>query len=137
MTGISTKSVYAAEALYALGKAGDENLMTIRQISDAAGISKNFLEQILLLLKKSGMLSSVKGPHGGYRLERPLSEIHLSELMEILENDAFENPYSGGDSALELFWKERSEDLKKALNVPLSEILECGKRVSGKLDFVI
>ncbi len=137
MIGISTKTVYAVAALYELGSGSPDKLMKIKDIASQTDISQNFLEQILLELKKNGILLSVKGAHGGYRLAKPLAEIELKDIMKVLENDAFGSPCKTEKPALKLFWEERNKEVEKLFEVPLSELEVCQQRVNQTLDYSI
>ena len=137
MIGISTKTVYAVAALYELGSGPEEKLMKIKEIAQQTEISKNFLEQILLELKKSGFLLSVKGAHGGYRLAKPLSDILLKEIMMVLENDAFSSPCKTENPALKLFWEEMNMEAETLFSVPLSQLYTCQQRVNDTFSYSI
>jgi Rrf2 family protein len=137
MIGTSTKTLYAVAALYELGSGPSEKLMKIREIAKEAHVPQNFLEQILLELRKNGILASVKGAHGGYRLAKPLSKIFLREIMEILESDAFNTPCKTGNPALKLFWEEMDEKVKKLFDVPLSELDAYQQRANDTLNYII
>ena len=65
MIGISSKTIYAVAALQELGSIPDKEVLKIKEIAANASIPQNFLEQILLELKKQGLLTSIKGAHGG------------------------------------------------------------------------
>ncbi|HHD78391.1 MAG TPA: transcriptional regulator, partial [Epsilonproteobacteria bacterium] len=58
MIGISSKTVYAVAALQELGDIQDDSVLKIKEIAANANIPQNFLEQILLELKKQGLLTS-------------------------------------------------------------------------------
>ncbi len=137
MIGISTKTVYAVAALYELGSGPAEKLMKIKEIARQTDISQNFLEQILLELKKSGFLLSVKGAHGGYRLAKPLSEIFLKEIMMVLENDAFTSPCKTENPALKLFWEEMNAEAEALFAVPLSQLYACQQKANNTLNYSI
>lgn len=137
MIGISTKTVYAVAALYELGSGPAEKLMKIKDIAQKTSISQNFLEQILLELKKSGFLLSVKGAYGGYRLAKPLSDILLKDIMAVLENDAFSSPCKTENPALKLFWEDMNEEAEKLFSVPLSQLHACQQRANNTLNYSI
>jgi Rrf2 family protein len=83
--GPSTRSEYACLALIDLAQNQGDGVCTIRDISRRRKIPKKYLEQILLTLKRSGYLSSRKGPTGGYRLARPASRITLAEIIRLMD----------------------------------------------------
>ena len=137
MIGLSTKTIYAVAALYELGSGPADKLMKIRDIAQQSDIPQNFLEQILLELKKKGFLLSFKGARGGYRLAKPLSDILLKDIMMVLENDAFESPCKSGNPVLKLFWEERNEEIERVFEVPLSELYNCEQRANSALNYYI
>ncbi|WP_425400354.1 RrF2 family transcriptional regulator [Aeoliella sp.] len=69
----------------------------IRRVAAEHGIPSRFLVQILLELKRAGLVSSTRGAAGGYQLARAPDEISLGEVIAVLEgNDATEEIESGG-----------------------------------------
>ncbi len=83
---ISHKAKYALRALVLLARerAADEAL-TIADISHRQTIPKKFLEQILLDLKRHGLLESRRGKNGGYALLRPADQITFGEVLRIID----------------------------------------------------
>ncbi len=57
----------------------------LREISERQDVSMKYLEQLVTPLRVAGLVKSTRGPHGGYHLTRPPSEITLHEIIEILE----------------------------------------------------
>ena len=83
---LSTKSEYACLALITLSKAHEKDeLYTILQIANENNIPKKYLEQILLILKRAGLLKSYKGPSGGYKLSRNPETITLAEVIRLMD----------------------------------------------------
>ncbi|WP_250472467.1 Rrf2 family transcriptional regulator [Caballeronia sp. GAFFF1] len=62
-------------------------LSTIREISDAYGISKNHLMKIVQQLGDLGWVETVRGRHGGLRLAARLRELTIGEIVRVTEND--------------------------------------------------
>jgi Rrf2 family protein len=58
--------------------------LLVRDIAEREGLSVAYVEKILWTLSRSGIVESVRGPKGGYRLTRPCSEISLGEVMRVL-----------------------------------------------------
>jgi Rrf2 family protein len=71
--------------MLALGRRYGEGSMLISALAKQESIPIKFLELILLDLKGHDLLSSKKGPHGGYQLSRPPSTITLGSLIRIME----------------------------------------------------
>lgn len=137
MLGLSSKTLYAVAALYELQMQGGDKPCKIKTIASGANIPQNFLEQILLTLKKSGILTSVKGAHGGYKLHRSLEDITLKEIIEILEDGYFQLESKTDDAVLELFWTDIQKQSLAHFDIPLSKLQDYRDRVSQTLDFSI
>lgn len=60
------------------------------EIARAQGMSLDYAQQVLQRLRKGGVIESVRGPSGGYRLTRPAKEISLREIFVAAEGDTFE-----------------------------------------------
>jgi Rrf2 family protein len=82
---ISQKAKYALRALVALGRAPAGTSLMIADIARAEGIPKKFLEQILLLLKREGLVDSRRGRLGGYILLRSAGEITFGEVLRLVD----------------------------------------------------
>lgn len=82
---LSKKTKYAFHALIYLGKNRDQKTILIQDIAAAYGISHKFLENILLELKKAGILGSKKGKGGGYYLINEPKEVALSKVIRLLD----------------------------------------------------
>jgi Rrf2 family protein len=82
---ISQKAKYALRALVCLQKAGPERSLMIAEISEREAIPKKFLEQILLELKRVGIVDSRRGRHGGYLLLRSAEKITFGEVLRLID----------------------------------------------------
>jgi len=82
---LSTKGEYASRAMLELSKRYEDGPIHSREISKAQEIPQNFLEQILLLLKRAGYLKSRKGRKGGYTLAKPPGEINVAEVIRVMD----------------------------------------------------
>jgi Rrf2 family protein len=82
---ISQKAKYALRALVALAKAEPGAATFIGGIAEAQGIPKKFLEQILLDLKRGGIVQSRRGKAGGYALLKPAGEISFGEVLRLID----------------------------------------------------
>lgn len=84
---VSAKVDYALRALAELAQAESEQRSPMRRedIARAQGIPRDFLENILRELKGVGIVASVRGNKGGFRLGRPAQEIPLAEVIRVLE----------------------------------------------------
>ena len=85
---LSTKGRYAVTALADLalrGESGPKDRVSLGEISERQGISLAYLEQLFARLRRAGLVESVRGPGGGYRLARPAAEITVAEIMTAVD----------------------------------------------------
>src|SRR3954463_14486856 len=82
---ISSKGEYGLRALLDLAQRYGEGPVQSHDIQERQGIDENYLNQILISLRKAGLIESVRGPQGGHRLARPPAQITLLEVVVALE----------------------------------------------------
>lgn len=82
---ISNKARYAFRALLAIADAPPGEAMTSAEIARTYAIPHKFLEQILLDLRKAGILESKRGKSGGYVMLRPADTVTFGEVLRIFE----------------------------------------------------
>ena len=84
---ISTRGRYALRFMIDLAQHKQDEFIPLKDISERQGISIKYLEQITSLLSKYGLLQSVRGPQGGYKLARPKNQYTVGEILRITEGD--------------------------------------------------
>jgi len=82
---ISTRGRYALRMLVDLAQQGGERYVSLGEIAVRQGISKNYLEQIISMLKNSGILIASRGAQGGYRLSKEPEELRVGDLLRFTE----------------------------------------------------
>ena len=82
---LSKKAKYALKALIYLAAETDGEPILISEIAEKENIPKKFLENILLELKKQGILESRKGKGGGYLLNKPADQISFGRIIRIMD----------------------------------------------------
>ena len=82
---ISTKGRYALRFMIDLAQHGTEKYVALKDIAERQHISKKYLEQIVPLLNKSGVLRTNRGHQGGYMLAKAPSEYTVGEILRITE----------------------------------------------------
>jgi len=82
---LTSKGRYAVMAMADLAKVNTSQPISLNEISFRQGISISFLEQIFLKLKKNNLVSSSRGPAGGYLLTRLPEEIKLSSIIKAVD----------------------------------------------------
>jgi Rrf2 family iron-sulfur cluster assembly transcriptional regulator len=90
---ITTRGRYALRASLALAKLGkDGNPVSINILSEEEKISSVFLEQIFFKLRKAGIVSSVRGPGGGFCFARSLEKLTVKDLLDAAGEDLNVSP---------------------------------------------
>lgn len=82
---LAQRSRYALRSLLYLVEDGGGVPVQLARIAETQKIPPNYLELIMLDLKKAGLIKSLRGPRGGYQLKRPASEISFGEIVRALE----------------------------------------------------
>lgn len=82
---LSTKAQYAVRAMVSLNLYGDEGPVSIKDISSRESISLTYLEQLFVKLRRGEIVTSVRGPGGGYRLARPAAQIRIDQIIDSVE----------------------------------------------------
>lgn len=96
---LSRTVAYALDAVFQLAETVQDGPVPCRQLATEGRMPERFLLQILRNLVNHGILASVRGVIGGYRLQRPLDEISLLELIEAVEGPVFSSvPVTDGMS---------------------------------------
>ena len=107
---LSTKSEYALMALADLAAHHGPDLVKIQDIAKRQGVSRKYLERILLTLRKGGYLRSQRGKRGGYGLARPARRISLAEIVRLMDG-----PIASVRSASKYFYAHTPIERNKAL----------------------
>jgi len=81
----SNKSVYALRALFDLAYHGGEQPVQVKEISDREGIPTRYLEQIFQDLKRADLVTSKRGPKGGYRLAEDPETISVLRVLDAID----------------------------------------------------
>jgi len=82
---LTTKGRYAVTAMLDLSLNFDLGAITLADISDRQGISLSYLEQLFARLRKQGLVSSSRGPGGGYRLSRESGAITVMDVISAVD----------------------------------------------------
>ena len=78
---LSTKGRYAMVALADIALQPDGTLVTLAEISKRQDVSLPYLEQLFVKLRRAGLVTSVRGPGGGYKLAKSASDIRVSDVL--------------------------------------------------------
>ncbi len=82
---LSTRARYGLKAMADIAANEKKGTVSLNQIAKRNGISENYLEQLIAVLKKAGLVNSIRGAGGGYTLGKSPEEITVCEVLEVLE----------------------------------------------------
>ena len=137
MSLLSTKGIYGLHAMYQLFITKSDKPMQIKEISSKADIPQNYLEQLLATLRKSGLVESIRGAGGGYRLSKEPEGIMCSDILEALEGTIcqVENPLK--NEAMNLFWSESSAKIREVFEITLKELCAYDEKTAQNFVYYI
>lgn len=127
---VTSKGRYGLKAMLDIADhGGTGRLIKSREISERQQIPFKYLEQIINILKKGGLLISVRGSEGGYRLSKSAHEITIYDVLHTLEGDLsiIDKNDSSWAKKQGSFWQELENSLIEKLNVSLSSFAEKSK----------
>jgi Rrf2 family protein len=101
---ISQKGLYALQAMMMLARHHRQGAIKIRDIAYEEVLPEKFLELILLELKNARMVESVRGAKGGYQLRRDPAEVHLSEIIRLVDGPLA--PFGDAEQLRELIHRD-------------------------------
>jgi Rrf2 family transcriptional regulator, iron-sulfur cluster assembly transcription factor len=144
---LTTKGRYAVTAMLDLALHHGQGPINLADISSRQGISLSYLEQLFSRLRKQGLVSSSRGPGGGYSLGRPAEEISVSDVIRAVDEpvDATrchgKKNCHGEDRCLTHdLWEELSQQITDFLsNISLASLVERGsvKKLSERQEHVL
>ena len=94
---LTTKGRYAVTAMLDLALHGGNGPVSLADISGRQDISLSYLEQLFAKLRRNELVSSVRGPGGGYKLSRGGQEIYVAQIIDAV-NEAVDATGCGGNS---------------------------------------
>ena len=128
---VSTRAQYGMRALVEVALAG-ETPVSLKTIAQRQDLSHQYLEQIFSHLRRAGIVESVRGAHGGYRLARPAAQIDCLEVVELLEGsvapvaclDDNESCLRVGQCSTEFLWRKVDTAVRQVLGgVTLADLV--------------
>ena len=137
---ISTKGRYGLRALIDLAQYSEIEPVSISSIATRQGISERYLEQLMTLLKKAGLIKSIRGAGGGYVLAKEMSDISVGDVLRALEGNldpvecaAFNQQDScqaAGGCVTKYVWQRINESINRTVDeINLKQLVEESKCV--------
>ncbi|HIP31059.1 MAG TPA: Rrf2 family transcriptional regulator [Sulfurospirillum arcachonense] len=137
MSLISTKGMYGLSAMYELSLIKSEKPTQIKEISERAKIPQNYLEQLLVILRRAELVKSVRGAHGGYFLARNADDILVKDILIALEGNLSITGQEVDNSVLELFYKENDKKLEGLFDISLNQLQDYQNKLTNQLNYSI
>ena len=128
---LTTKGRYAVTAMLDLAINAQQGPVNLNDISDRQSISVSYLEQLFAKLRKGGLVSSVRGPGGGYQLARAATDIHVAQIIDAVD-ESVDATRCGGQGGCQQgatclthdLWSDLSQQIHHFLaNISLHELL--------------
>lgn len=123
---LTSRSEYALLAMVFLARQPEDKVCKTDLIAKEQNIPVKFLEQILLILKRGGMVKSTKGMRGGYRLAKPADQIFLAQIIRL-----FDGALAPTDSVSKYFYESTPIESEKSLLKVFKEIRD---QIAEKLE---
>ena len=141
---LTSKGRYAVTAMLDVALHAEQGPVPLADISERQGISLSYLEQLFARLRKRGLVSSVRGPGGGYRLGLAPDEISVGQVITAVDEsvDATKCLGKGGchggtQCLTHSLWRDLSERISSFLgDITLAELVRQAdvRRIAGKQD---
>lgn len=130
---LSTKGRYGLRALIDLALYSENEIVSIQSIARRQNISDSYLEQLMRKLRSAGLIVSVRGAQGGYKLARPANEISVGDVLRALEGSleavtcgGEDNSCQGADLCVTKFvWERINSSIRDTVDsIMLSQLVE-------------
>lgn len=130
---LSTKGRYGLRALIDLALYSENETVSIQSIAKRQNISDSYLEQLMRKLRSAGLIVSVRGAQGGYKLARPANEISVGDVLRALEGSleavtcgGEDNSCQGADLCVTKFvWERINSSIRDTVDsIKLSQLVE-------------
>lgn len=140
---LSTKGRYGLRALIDLAVYSENETVSIASIAARQNISESYLEQLIAKLRKAGLVTSVRGAGGGYKLAKRAEEISVGDILRALEGslDLVECPGLKEESACDssdfcvtkYVWQRINDSINQTVDgISLSRLVEESRNVGNK-----
>ena len=145
---ITSQEEYGLRCLLRLARAEEGQSLTIPEIAAAEGLSAPYVAKLLAVLRQAGLIESVRGRSGGYRLTARPTEIHLGTVLRVLGGTLFDDPgfcqhHPGtettscvhlGGCTLRALWGTLEHWMRRALNgITLADLVQGEDRITELL----
>lgn len=119
---LTTKGRYAVTAMLDLAIRANDKPVNLADISERQGISLSYLEQLFAKLRREDLVTSVRGPGGGYQLSRDANQIFVAQIIDAVNENVDATSCQGkgdchdGEQCLtHVLWDDLSEQIHQFL----------------------
>ena len=134
---LSTKGRYGLRALIDLARYSEVEPVSINSIAERQGISERYLEQLMAMLKKAGLVKSIRGAGGGYVLAKEQKDITVGDVLRALEGNLNPVECSGfveegceaaGGCVTKYVWQKINDSINQTVDeIKLNQLVEESK----------
>ncbi|WP_028975091.1 RrF2 family transcriptional regulator [Spirochaeta cellobiosiphila] len=124
MFTISAKGLYGISAVIYLTENYQSGSVQIKDISKQKDIPQHYLEQLLVLLKRGGLVKSFRGAKGGYALAKSPSAITLLDVLEVLEGSLSLTRERTKPSQIDFVWEDLTLIIKNYLDITMDKLID-------------
>ncbi len=140
---LSTKGRYGLRAMIDLARYSEKEPVSIGSIAARQDISERYLEQLVALLKKAGLVSGIRGASGGYVLAKPAAQISVGDILRALEGSlepvkcaAFysdEGCMASDGCVTKYVWQKINDSINETVNrIMLDELVRESRQMNPK-----
>lgn len=144
---ISSKGEYGLRAIFDLAQRFGKGPVQSEEIAGRQGIPVNYLNQLLILMRRAGLIESLRGPQGGHMLARKPEDITLLEVLTVLEGPLLPTENSREDlhplqpedyALITVVWAELRASLEQQLSaISLDDLCQRKREYSGAVMYYI
>lgn len=122
---VGSKGRYAVIALIDVARNSDFGPVPLAEVAERQKISLSYLEQLFAMLRRSGLVVSSRGPGGGYRLQRPSTEVSIGEVFRAVEEtSAHDRDWPGMTGITSSLWSALDDHIRDFLeSVSVSDVM--------------
>ncbi|MDD3402660.1 MAG: Rrf2 family transcriptional regulator [Hespellia sp.] len=139
---LSTKGRYGLRALIDLAQYYESDPVSITSIAARQGISERYLEQLMAMLKKAGLIKSIRGAGGGYVLNKDPKDISVGDVLRALEGNLEpvecgglhpeEGCSSSGECVTKYVWQRINDSINKTVDeIKLDQLVTESREMQG------
>jgi Rrf2 family iron-sulfur cluster assembly transcriptional regulator len=147
---ITAQVEYGLRIMVRITRCADEKGLSIRQLSEAEGLSTNYVAKLSRLLRIKGLINSTRGHMGGYVLAKPAAAITVNEVLKALSGKLFDKTFCDShsgimtlctnsvDCSIRSLWSMMQRTLDTLLDkVTMADMVKNEKEVSSVLQDII